>query len=75
MTVSLERFVVSHPTGNTFVRALLNQLNDQNHLEKFNYSKNEIDVLFNDIKQLFLADGTVDIMEENLFRALKKIIM
>jgi glycosyltransferase involved in cell wall biosynthesis len=35
MTVSLERFVVSHPTGNTFVRALLNQLNDQNHLEKF----------------------------------------
>ncbi len=32
---SLERFVVSHPTGNTFVRALLNQLNDQNQLEKF----------------------------------------
>ena len=35
MTGSLERFVVSHPTGNTFVRALLNQLNDQNQLEKF----------------------------------------
>jgi glycosyltransferase involved in cell wall biosynthesis len=35
MTVSLERFVVSHPTGNTFVRALINQLNDQNQLEKF----------------------------------------
>jgi glycosyltransferase involved in cell wall biosynthesis len=35
MTVSLERFVVSHPTGNTFVRALLNQLNDHNQLEKF----------------------------------------
>jgi hypothetical protein len=35
MTVSLENFVVSHPTGNTFVRALLNQLNDQNQLEKF----------------------------------------
>jgi len=31
----LERFVVSHPTGNTFVRALLHQLNDQNQLEKF----------------------------------------
>ena len=35
MTVCRERFVVSHPTGNTFVRALLHQLNDQNQLEKF----------------------------------------
>jgi glycosyltransferase involved in cell wall biosynthesis len=35
MTKSLGRFVVSHPTGNTFVRALLNQLNNQNQLEKF----------------------------------------
>ena len=35
MTGSLERFVVSHPTGNTFVSALLNQLNNQNQLEKF----------------------------------------
>jgi glycosyltransferase involved in cell wall biosynthesis len=35
MTVIRERFVVSHPTGNTFVRALLNQLNTQNQLEKF----------------------------------------
>jgi len=35
MTKSLERFIVSHPTGNTFVRALLNQLNNQNQLEKF----------------------------------------
>jgi glycosyltransferase involved in cell wall biosynthesis len=34
MTGGLERFVVSHPTGNTFVRALLHQLNDQNQLEK-----------------------------------------
>jgi len=35
MMKSLENFIVSHPTGNTFVRALLNQLNNQNHLEKF----------------------------------------
>ena len=35
MTGSFERFVVSHATGNTFVRALLYQLNNQNHLEKF----------------------------------------
>jgi glycosyltransferase involved in cell wall biosynthesis len=35
MMRDLERFVVSHPTGNTFVRALLNQLNNLNQLEKF----------------------------------------
>jgi glycosyltransferase involved in cell wall biosynthesis len=35
MTVSREKFVVSHPTGNTFVRALLKRLIDQNQLEKF----------------------------------------
>ena len=35
MRGGLERFVVSHPTGNTFVRALINQLNTQNQLEKF----------------------------------------
>jgi glycosyltransferase involved in cell wall biosynthesis len=35
MMGSFGRFVVSHPTGNTFVRALLSQLNNQNQLEKF----------------------------------------
>ena len=35
MTGSLEKFVVSHPTGNTFVRALLKQLNNQNLLNQF----------------------------------------
>jgi glycosyltransferase involved in cell wall biosynthesis len=35
MMKSLEKFVVSHPTGNAFARALLNQLNNQNQLEKF----------------------------------------
>ena len=35
MTGSIQRFVVSHPTGNTFVRALLRQLKNQNQLEKF----------------------------------------
>ena len=35
MTESLERFVVSHPTGNTFVEALLDQLYEHNQLEKF----------------------------------------
>ena len=35
MMKGLEKFVVSHPTGNTFVRALLNNLDNQNQLEKF----------------------------------------
>ena len=35
MTKHYRRFVVSHPTGNSFVRALLNQLNNQNQLETF----------------------------------------
>jgi glycosyltransferase involved in cell wall biosynthesis len=35
MINSLEKFVVSHPTGNSFVRALLDQLNNLNQLEKF----------------------------------------
>jgi glycosyltransferase involved in cell wall biosynthesis len=35
MMNSLEKFVVSHPTGNSFVRALLDQLNNLNQLEKF----------------------------------------
>ena len=30
-----QKFVVSHPTGNTFVGAILDQLNEQNQLEKF----------------------------------------
>ena len=35
MTGSLERFVVSHPTGNTFLRALLKELKNRNQLEIF----------------------------------------
>jgi len=30
-----KKFVVSHPTGNTFVRALIKELNSRNQLEKF----------------------------------------
>jgi len=30
-----KKFVISHPTGNTFVRALIKELNSRNQLEKF----------------------------------------
>lgn len=46
----------------------------QFNIEKFDYSNNEIETLLDDIKNLFMADGNVDILETNLFRALKKII-
>jgi len=47
----------------------------QYNIEKFNYSNNEIETLLSDIKNLFMADGNIDVLENNLFRALKKIIM
>lgn len=47
----------------------------QYNIEKFNYSNNEMETLLSDIKNLFMADGNIDILENNLFRALKKIIM
>ena len=46
----------------------------QYNIEKFNYSLNEIETLLSDIKNLFMADGNIDVLENNLFRALKKII-
>lgn len=47
----------------------------QYNIEKFNYSNNEMETLLSDIKNLFMADGNIDVLENNLFRALKKIIM
>ena len=35
MIAKPEQFFVSHPTGNTFVRALLSELDQQNRLEKY----------------------------------------
>ncbi len=43
-------------------------------IERFEYSKDEIDNLFTDIKALFIVDGKFDILEENLFRGLKHIL-
>jgi hypothetical protein len=47
----------------------------QSNLEKFNYSKNDVEILLKDVKNLFLADGQIDVLEENMFRALKKILL
>ncbi|MFT6982158.1 MAG: hypothetical protein ACJAUD_000925 [Crocinitomicaceae bacterium] len=44
------------------------------NIEKFNYSKGQLHELMADIKTLFYADGEFDIQEENMLRALKKLI-
>jgi hypothetical protein len=43
-------------------------------LEKLNYSKTDLDLLFIDIKTLFLSDGNYDAIENQLFNYLKKIL-
>ena len=44
------------------------------NIEKFNYSKDEIHVLIEDMQQLFAADGEVDLLESNMFHAIKRIL-
>lgn len=45
------------------------------NIEKFEYSKDELEDLVGDIKKLFNADGQFDLLESNMLLALKKIIM
>jgi hypothetical protein len=44
------------------------------NIEKFNYSKNELNQLVVDIKTLFDTDGEFDLQEENMLHALKKLV-
>ncbi|CAM3429447.1 hypothetical protein [Aequorivita lipolytica] len=46
----------------------------QHTVQRFEYSKDEIDRLFNNIKKMFLADGSIDIMEKNIYRGLKHLL-
>lgn len=43
-------------------------------IERFDYSKEEIDKAFKSIKDLFLSDGEMDILEENIYRGLKHLL-
>ena len=45
-----------------------------NGFKAHNYSKDELEVLFEDIKTLFLADGSYDAIEQNMMAYLKKIL-
>ncbi len=43
-------------------------------ISRFNYSKDEIDRLFSDIKEIFIVDGTMDILEKNIYRGLQHLL-
>jgi len=43
-------------------------------IERFQYSKEEIDEAFKSIKDLFLSDGEMDILELNIYRGLKHLL-
>lgn len=44
-------------------------------IERLQYSKEEIDEAFQSIKSLFLSDGEMDILEQNIYRGLKHLLM
>ncbi len=46
----------------------------QDTVMRYNYSKNEIDRLFENIKKMFLMDGSIDILEKNIYRGLQHLL-
>lgn len=44
------------------------------NLEKFDYSKNDLNKLVADIKALFAADNEVDLLESNMLLGLQKLL-
>lgn len=45
-----------------------------NTAERFELSKEEIEILFNEIAEIFEADGKVDIMERELLIGLRRVL-
>lgn len=46
----------------------------QSTITRFEYSKEEINRLFEDIKTLFMVDGHMHIQEQNIFRGLQHLL-
>ena len=76
-------FIKEHVSASNFktIHKEFNKDNDyqsiqkiQTTIEKHGYSKDEIDELFDEMKELFLSDENYDILEQNLFRGLHHII-
>jgi len=43
-------------------------------IKKYTYSKEEKEILFKEMKELFLSDGKYNMLEQNLFRGLNHIL-
>ena len=43
-------------------------------IDKFEYDKNDLDRLIHDMKEVFNADGHIDLLEENMLRTLKHLL-
>lgn len=44
------------------------------NIKKFNYTKNDIEMLINEIKDLFISEGEFDRLEEYLLIVLKRVL-
>jgi len=44
-------------------------------VDRLGYKKDDIENLLLDVKALFISDGEIDILEENLFRGLRHILI
>ncbi len=44
------------------------------NIRKFNYSKEEIHRLVEDVQRLFLSNGEVDLLESNFIHALRRLL-
>lgn len=44
------------------------------NVEKFNYSRDDLNQLMKDINTVFNADGAIDLQEENMLLALKRLL-
>ena len=42
-------------------------------MHQYNYSRNDIDAVLQEIKSLFLSDGSFDILEKNMLIGLKRL--
>ncbi|TVZ59765.1 hypothetical protein NA63_2301 [Flavobacteriaceae bacterium MAR_2010_105] len=43
-------------------------------LDAYNYSKDDLSMLFADIKILFFSDGEFDSLEQNMYRSLERLL-
>ncbi|MCF6280539.1 MAG: TerB family tellurite resistance protein [Flavobacteriaceae bacterium] len=79
-----ERKVILRKVGENTYKKIQTELKNDNdyqaikkiqaNMDAHNYSKEFLEHLMNDIKEIFFSDGTFDILERNMLMFLKKIV-